>query len=76
MNTIIVAFITGLTTGGLSCLMVQGGCWPARLAYQLEKDMLELPQGQNNTENQERKRNFHSGRILPCRLPYFWVQSW
>ena len=25
MNQLIVAFITGITTGGLSCLAVQGG---------------------------------------------------
>jgi uncharacterized protein len=36
---LIVAFITGLTTGGLSCLAVQGGLLASSLAYQLEQDM-------------------------------------
>jgi sulfite exporter TauE/SafE len=34
-----VAFITGLTTGGLSCMAVQGGLLASSLAGQLEKDM-------------------------------------
>ena len=36
---LIVAFLTGLTTGGLSCLAVQGGLLASSLAYQLEQDM-------------------------------------
>jgi sulfite exporter TauE/SafE len=41
MNPIIVAFITGLTTGGLSCLAVQGGLLASSMANQLEVDILE-----------------------------------
>ncbi len=33
-----VAFITGLTTGGLSCLAVQGGLLASSLAHQIEQD--------------------------------------
>jgi sulfite exporter TauE/SafE len=36
---LIVVFITGLTTGGLSCLAVQGGLLASTLAYQIEQDM-------------------------------------
>lgn len=36
---LIVAFITGLTTGGLGCLAVQGGLLASTLAYQIEQDM-------------------------------------
>ncbi len=36
---LIVAFITGLTTGGLGCLAVQGGLIASTLAYQIEQDM-------------------------------------
>lgn len=39
MNQIIVAFITGLTTGGLSCLAVQGGLLASSLEHQLETDL-------------------------------------
>src|SRR5262245_61727483 len=35
---LIVAFITGLTTGGLSCLAVQGGLLASSLAKQIEHD--------------------------------------
>jgi sulfite exporter TauE/SafE len=38
---IMVAFITGLTTGGLSCLAVQGGLLASSLARQIEQDFLE-----------------------------------
>ncbi len=37
---LIVAFLTGLTTGGLGCLAVQGGLLTSTLAYQLEQDLL------------------------------------
>jgi sulfite exporter TauE/SafE len=38
---LMVAFVTGLTTGGLSCLAVQGGLLASSLAYQIEQDYLE-----------------------------------
>lgn len=37
---IVVAFVTGLTTGGLSCLAVQGGLLASSLAHQIEQDYL------------------------------------
>jgi sulfite exporter TauE/SafE len=40
MNQYLIAFITGLTTGGLSCLAVQGGLLASSLAHQIEQDML------------------------------------
>lgn len=36
---LILAFVTGLTTGGLSCLAVQGGLLASSLAGQLEADL-------------------------------------
>jgi uncharacterized protein len=36
MTEIILAFVTGLTTGGLSCLAVQGGLLASSLAQQVE----------------------------------------
>jgi sulfite exporter TauE/SafE len=38
-----VAFITGLTTGGLSCLAVQGGLLASSLARQIEVDLRNQP---------------------------------
>jgi sulfite exporter TauE/SafE len=40
-SQIVVAFITGITTGGLSCLAVQGGLLASSLAHQIEQDYLE-----------------------------------
>ncbi len=40
MEPLIVAFITGLTTGGLSCLAVQGGLLATSLSHQIEAGML------------------------------------
>ena len=37
MSQLIVAFITGITTGGLSCLAVQGGLLASSLAHQFER---------------------------------------
>jgi sulfite exporter TauE/SafE len=39
MNQLIVAFFTGLTTGGLSCLAVQGGLLASSLEQQLEQQL-------------------------------------
>ena len=39
MTGYFVAFITGLTTGGLSCLAVQGGLLASSLASQIENEM-------------------------------------
>ncbi len=43
MEQYIIAFITGLTTGGLSCLAVQGGLLASSLANQIERDLLNAP---------------------------------
>jgi len=37
-SQLVVAFITGITTGGLSCLAVQGGLLASSLAHQIEQD--------------------------------------
>jgi sulfite exporter TauE/SafE len=40
MDQYILAFVTGLTTGGLSCLAVQGGLLASSLSRQVEADLL------------------------------------
>ena len=40
MEQYLIAFVTGLTTGGLSCLAVQGGLLATSLARQIEQDLL------------------------------------
>jgi uncharacterized protein len=43
MVNIVLAFVTGLTTGGLSCLAVQGGLLASSLSQQIEKDLQNAP---------------------------------
>jgi sulfite exporter TauE/SafE len=40
-SQLVVAFVTGITTGGLSCLAVQGGLLASSLAHQIEQDYVE-----------------------------------
>lgn len=62
MNQYLIAFITGLTTGGLSCLAVQGGLLASSLAHQIEQDMLS-----QNVKAKPRSSGKHrsSGKPLP-----------
>ena len=53
-SNIMVAFITGLTTGGLSCLAVQGGLLASSLAHQIEQDYLDQSTSQ---KKKQLKRN-------------------
>ncbi|MEP7135229.1 MAG: sulfite exporter TauE/SafE family protein [Chloroflexota bacterium] len=64
---IMVAFITGLTTGGLSCLAVQGGLLASSLAHQIETDYLEqsTQHGKRGKKVQAQKR---SSAALPILL--------
>lgn len=42
MEAIIIAFVTGLTTGGLNCLAVQGGLLASCMANQMDKEFQEI----------------------------------
>jgi sulfite exporter TauE/SafE len=61
---ITVAFITGITTGGLSCLAVQGGLLASSLAHQIEQDYVE--QAGNKKKNQ--KVTVHTNSAFPIFL--------
>lgn len=61
MEQLILAFITGLTTGGLSCLAVQGGLLASSLAHQIEQDLVAAPAG-------ARKGRLHPNTALPIVL--------
>lgn len=43
MNDILLAFVTGLTTGGLSCLAVQGGLLAGSIAHEVEQTVAAAP---------------------------------
>lgn len=66
---ILIAFITGLTTGGLSCLAVQGGLLASSMAHQIEQDYLEQSVHQKNRgkKNQEAQVK-PSNTLLPIFL--------
>ena len=53
VGQIVIAFITGVTTGGLSCLAVQGGLLASSLAHQIEQDYL----GQSAQPKKRGKKN-------------------
>ncbi|MFZ3069665.1 MAG: sulfite exporter TauE/SafE family protein [Anaerolineaceae bacterium] len=57
MTNILIAFITGLTTGGLSCLAVQGGLLASTLANEIEKDYLNA-----GLRKRRSKANQHQNR--------------
>ncbi len=59
MNPYLLAFITGLTTGGLACLAVQGGLLASSLAHQIEQDMVE----------QQAAKPVRSGKAKPGAKP-------
>jgi sulfite exporter TauE/SafE len=52
MTNLLVAFITGFTTGGLSCMAVQGGLLASSLANQIEKDLAQTSPGSKRTNPQ------------------------
>jgi len=54
MSQLLVAFVTGITTGGLSCLAVQGGLLASSLANQIEQDYVaQAAQGKRNRKSRE-----------------------
>ena len=66
-NNFMVAFITGLTTGGLSCLAVQGGLLASSLAHQIEQDYLEQTASQKKKQlkrNQVAQRRVNSAQPI------------
>ncbi len=63
-NPLMIAFITGLTTGGLSCLAVQGGLLASSLAHQVEQDYVDQAENKKNKS----KAPVHVNSALPIIL--------
>ncbi|MEJ5314920.1 MULTISPECIES: sulfite exporter TauE/SafE family protein [Anaerolinea] len=63
MESLWVAFVTGLTTGGLSCMAVQGGLLASSLAGQLEKDLSRQASQKKKTHPSAPSR--HSAVVFP-----------
>ncbi len=64
VGQMVVAFITGLTTGGLSCLAMQGGLLASSLAHQIEQDYV----GQSTSSNQKQKMPVRTNTAFPIFL--------
>lgn len=54
-----LVFLTGLTTGGLSCLAVQGGLLASSIAKQTEDDLLEATKRKDQQERELYSRGPH-----------------
>ncbi len=52
MSQLMVAFVAGITTGGLSCLAVQGGLLASSLAHQIEQDYAGQAASKKKTKQQ------------------------
>ena len=64
VGQMVVAFITGLTTGGLSCLAMQGGLLASSLAHQIEQDYV----GQSINSKQKQKTPVRTNTVFPIFL--------
>ena len=63
-SQLVVAFVTGLTTGGLSCLAMQGGLLASSLAHQIEQDYIEQSARNKKTKHKITKRSNTAFPIL------------
>src|SRR6185369_10741709 len=68
ISQLIVAFVTGLTTGGLSCLAVQGGLLASSLAHQIEQDYVEQAEYRKTHKKAKVQAPVHSSSALPIFL--------
>lgn len=67
-GSIMVAFVTGLTTGGLSCLAVQGGLLASSLARQIEQDYLEQAQVKKQSKKRQPQVQSRTNTAIPILL--------
>jgi len=67
-NQLVVAFVTGLTTGGLSCLAVQGGLLASSLAHQIEQDYVEGAAYRKTHKRSKTEMPVRSSSALPIFL--------
>jgi sulfite exporter TauE/SafE len=65
---IVVAFVTGITTGGLSCLAVQGGLLASSLAHQIEQDYTEQVVVSGKKAKKKQVQAVHTNSAVPIFL--------
>lgn len=67
-SQLLVAFITGITTGGLSCLAVQGGLLASSLAHQIEQDYVAQAAQTRKQRGKRQKVQPRPGQAFPIML--------
>ncbi len=68
MSQLVVAFVTGITTGGLSCLAVQGGLLASSLAHQIEQEYVESAAQNKSRKKSKVQAPVHASSALPIFL--------
>jgi sulfite exporter TauE/SafE len=64
-RNLMIAFVTGLTTGGLSCLAVQGGLLAGTIAHQVEQDYVtDATTGKQGKKSQTHRHTNSARPIL------------
>jgi sulfite exporter TauE/SafE len=66
LENILIAFVTGLTTGGLSCLAVQGGLLASSLSNQIEESF--LPSGKKSKKGRKAQPQTRPEFALPITV--------
>jgi sulfite exporter TauE/SafE len=67
-SQLVAAFLTGVTTGGLSCLAVQGGLLASSLAHQIEQDYVEHAAQNKKRRGKKNQTATHSSSAFPIFL--------
>lgn len=75
MNLFLI-FITGLTTGGLSCLAMQGGLLASVIANQKDQERDDILASQKNAHHRSRKERRKQLKAQPSTLSTFDQLDW
>lgn len=68
MEQYLIAFVTGLTTGGLSCLAVQGGLLASSIERHLDQDVLQVGKKRRKTAAHASRAAFPIFLFLAVKL--------
>lgn len=84
MTNLVVVFLTGLTTGGLSCLAVQGGLLASSVAQQAEQNIQKQLEAKRSARNAAQNAKMFAslierpkghGRALPGPSRCSWARN-
>ncbi|MCC6711270.1 MAG: sulfite exporter TauE/SafE family protein [Candidatus Pacebacteria bacterium] len=75
MNLLVI-FLTGLTTGGLSCLAMQGGLLASMIANQKEQEHTDITSGKTLKKSKRKEQDFKSFQGQNFSLKSFDQLDW